>query len=87
MLPVEDYFRTFPKNALRNAKQGAKVPVFLSCDSRAQVDDLVARATTDGGTIPREPQDHDFRYEHALEDLDGHLWELICREPDANGQV
>ncbi len=74
MLLAEDYFRTFSKNALCNAKQGPEFLVCVLCDSRAQVDDLVVRATTNGGTIPREPQDHGFIYGQAFEDLDGHLW-------------
>lgn len=51
--------------------------------SRAQVDELVAKAKAAGGTAPRKPQDHGFMYGHGFEDLDGHIWELVYREPDA----
>ncbi len=50
--------------------------VCLSCDSRAEVDELVAKARAAGGTVPNDPQDHGFMYGHGFEDLDGHIWEL-----------
>ena len=85
MLLDESFFKTFTKKELCDAKKSTEVLVCLSCDSRAQVNDLVARATAAGGTIPREPQDHEFMYGHAFEDLDGHIWELIYMEPSAQG--
>lgn len=84
MLLVESVFRTFTKKAIADARQSTEVLTCLSCDSRAQVDDVVAKAIAAGGTIPREPQDHGFMYGHAFEDLDGHIWELIYM--DANHQ-
>jgi predicted lactoylglutathione lyase len=57
--------------------------VCLSCESRAEVNDLVAKATAAGGTAPREPQDHGFMYQHGFEDPDGHTWELAYMEPGA----
>lgn len=50
--------------------------VCLSCESRAEVDELVAKARTAGATVPNAPQDHGFMYGHGFEDLDGHIWEL-----------
>ena len=85
MLLVESFFKTFTKKELCDAKKSTEVLVCLSCDSRAHVNDLVAKATASGGTIPREPQDHGFMYGHAFEDLDGHIWELIYMEPSAQG--
>jgi predicted lactoylglutathione lyase len=60
----------------------------LSCDSRAAVDDMAARARAAGGGWPGEPKDHGFMYQHGFEDLDGHLWELaymegMCGQPAA----
>lgn len=82
MLLVESFFRTFTQKALCDATQCTEVLVGLSCDSRVQVDDRVARAVAAGGRVPREAQDHGFMYGHAFEDLDGHVWELIYMEPD-----
>ena len=55
MLLIESFFKTFTKKELCDAMQSTEVLVCLSCDSRAQVNDLVAKATAAGGTIPREP--------------------------------
>ncbi len=49
----------------------------LSCDSRGEVDALMARALAAGATEPRPAQDHGFMYYRAFDDLDGHGWELM----------
>lgn len=81
MLLVESYFKSFITKEVSDAKKSTEVLLCLSCDSRAEVDDIVAKAVKAGGTIPREPQDHGFMYGHAFEDLDGHIWELVYMEP------
>jgi predicted lactoylglutathione lyase len=59
----------------------------LSCDSRAEVDQLAAKAVAAGGAAPRKPQDHGFMYQHGFEDVDGHLWELVYMRPSATGKA
>ena len=86
MLLVEPFFQTFIKKEICDARKSTEVLVCLSCESRAKVDELVARAVAAGGTIPREAQDHGFMYGHAFEDLDGHIWELVYMEPTGAGQ-
>ncbi|MCM5681117.1 VOC family protein [Schlegelella sp. S2-27] len=86
MLLVEAYFQTFTKKPVADAKRSTEVLLCLSCDSRAQVDELVAKAVTAGGAAPNAPQDHGFMYGHGFEDLDGHVWELVYMEPNASGQ-
>jgi uncharacterized protein len=77
MLLVHDFFRSFIDKPLSDAKNSTEVLVCLSCDSREQVDTLVAKAVAAGGKVPRPPQDLGFMYSHGFEDLDGHLWELV----------
>ena len=76
MLLVEPFFQGFTKKPIANAKETTEVLVCLSCESRAEVDDLVRKALAAGGTAPNAPQDHGLMYSHGFEDLDGHLWEL-----------
>ena len=85
MLLTEPFFQTFTPKALCDATQATEVLVCLSCASRAEVDDLVARARAAGGAVPRPSQDHGFMYGHGFEDLDGHLWELVFMAPAADG--
>lgn len=77
MLLSEPFFKTFTSKALADAKKSTEVLVCLSCDSKDEVDGLVAKASAGGGKAVREPQDHGFMYQHAFEDPDGHIWELV----------
>jgi predicted lactoylglutathione lyase len=83
MLLTEPFFQTFIKKPVADATQGTEVLLCLSCESRAQVDELVAKARAAGGSVPNEPQDHGFMYGHGFEDLDGHLWEVMYMDPGA----
>ena len=76
MLLVKDFFKGFTDKALVDAHGATEALLCLSCESRAEVDALVAKAVAAGGKAPRAPQDHGFMYGHGFEDLDGHLWEL-----------
>jgi predicted lactoylglutathione lyase len=77
MLLVEPFFRGFSSKPLSDATQATEVILSLSVESRAAVDELVARAVAAGGTTPRPAQDHGFMYQHGYDDLDGHAWEVF----------
>ena len=83
MLLVESFFKTFTRKPVADATKSTEVLVCLSCDSRAEVDSLVAKALAAGGKAPNPPQDHGFMYGHGFEDLDGHQWELAYMDPNA----
>lgn len=77
MLLTREFFQTFTAKPVADATQTTEALVCLSCESRAEVDALVAKAVAAGGSAPRQPQDHGFMYGHGFEDLDGHVWELV----------
>ncbi len=77
MLLAESFFKTFTSKPICDATRGTEVLVCLSCESRAEVDELVSKARAAGGLVASEPQDHGFMYQHGFEDLDGHIWELV----------
>ncbi len=83
MLLVEPFFQTFTSKAIADARTSTEVLLCLSCESRAQVDELVAKAVAAGGSTPTKAQDHGFMYQHGYQDLDGHVWELMYMEPGA----
>lgn len=87
MLLVKDFFKGFTGKPIVDATGATEVLIALSCESRAEVDDLVARAKAAGGTAPRAPQDHGFMYAHGFDDLDGHIWELFYMEPGQTPQA
>lgn len=76
MLLKEDFFRTFTDKPIASAHEATEVLTCLSCESREEVDQQVAKAVAAGGKAPRTPQDYGFMYSHGFEDLDGHVWEL-----------
>jgi uncharacterized protein len=78
MLLTHEFFKTFISRPIPDAKATTGVLVCVSCDKRAEVDTLVAKAVAAGGSIPRPAVDHGFMYQHAFEDLDGHIWELVA---------
>ncbi len=83
MLLVESFFQTFTKKAIADATKTTEVLIALSCESRAEVDEMVKKALAAGGSAPNPPQDHGFMYSHGFTDLDGHVWELMWMDPSA----
>ncbi|MEO7494584.1 MAG: VOC family protein [Massilia sp.] len=76
MLLTEEFFKTFTTKQIANAHEVTEVLNCLSCESREEVDQLVAKAVAAGGSAPRTPIDHGFMYGHGFQDIDGHYWEL-----------
>ena len=83
MLTTEPFFQSLIGKPVANAKEANEVVICLSCDSREEVDSLIARAAAAGGRIPHPPEDHGFMYDQGFEDLDGHLWNLVWTAPQA----
>jgi predicted lactoylglutathione lyase len=83
MLVSEAFFKSLTGKPVVQAKEANEVIVCLSCDSREELDDLIARAVAAGGRTPHPPEDHGFMYDQGFEDLDGHLWNLVWMAPQA----
>jgi uncharacterized protein len=83
MLTTEAFFKTLINKPVVQAKEANEVVVCLICDSREEVDGLVAKAIAAGGRAPHPPEDHGFMYDQGFEDLDGHLWNLVWMAPQA----
>ena len=83
MLVTEPFFKTFTPHPISNAHSDTEVLVCLSCESRDEVNATIAKAVAAGATLPRQPQDHGFMYEHGFQDLDGHIWEYMWMDPAA----
>lgn len=83
MLMTEAFFQSFIDKPLAQAKKANEVIICLSCESRDEVDSLIAKAVAAGGRTPHPPEDHGFMYDQGFEDLDGHLWNLVWTAPQA----
>lgn len=74
MLCPHEKFRQFTPKAICDTSQAVEVLLNLQCDSREEVDSLVARAIAAGGTTYDQPEDFGFMYTHSFVDPDGHGW-------------
>ena len=83
MLLVKPFFQGFTKLPVADATQTTEVLIALSCESRAEVEAMVAKAVAAGGTTPNAPQDHGFMYQHGFADPDGHQWEVFWMDEAA----
>jgi uncharacterized protein len=81
MLLTEPFFKTFTKQALCDTSAATEGLFALSCESRAEVDQLVTQAVASGGRHAMEAQDHGFMYGWSFYDLDGHHWEVLWMDP------
>ncbi len=83
MLLTHQKFKMFTPKEICDATKSSEVLIALSCESREQVDELVAKAVAAGGSTYSKPQDHGFMYAHGYQDLDGHIWEVMWMDPGA----
>lgn len=83
MLLVEPFFKGFIKKEICNTGTHLEALLAVSCDSRAAVDELVDTALASGGTKATDPMDHGFMYLRTFYDLDGHHWEAVWMDPNA----
>jgi len=83
MLTAEPFFASLIDKPVAQAKQANEMVICLSCDSREEVDSLIAKAVAAGGRTPHPPEDHGFMYDQGFEDIDGHLWNLVWSAPEA----
>ncbi|MDB5325882.1 MAG: glyoxalase/bleomycin resistance/extradiol dioxygenase family protein [Phycisphaerales bacterium] len=74
MLLSHELFMNFSPLPIADSWKVKEVLNTLSCESRAEVDSLVAKAIAAGGSTPDAAQDHGFMYDHSFMDPDGHAW-------------
>jgi predicted lactoylglutathione lyase len=77
MLLTHARFRDFTPKRICDTSEAVEVLLSLSCESREEVDRLVARALAAGGTTYDEPEDFGFMYTHSFVDPDGHGWGVL----------
>lgn len=83
MLLVKPFFQGFTPRPVADANASTEVLIALSCDSREEVQALVAKAVAAGGATYAEPKDYGFMFQHGFADPDGHLWEVFYMDENA----
>jgi predicted lactoylglutathione lyase len=83
MLLSEQFFQGFTKKKISDTATSTEVLLALSCESRAEVDQMVRKAIDAGGTPAMDAMDHGFMYAWSFYDVDGHHWEVLWMDPAA----
>lgn len=83
MLLTEPFFKTFTERAICDTTTHIEALFTVSCERRAEVDELVKIAVDNGGKRAGEPQDHGFMYDWGFYDLDGHGWGVAWMDPSS----
>jgi uncharacterized protein len=76
MLLAKPYFETFTDKAVIDPLTQVQTLLAISAESRDEVDQLADTAIANGGKETKDPQDLGFMYQRAVQDLDGHVWEI-----------
>ena len=87
MLLEHERFQDFITGAISDATKATEVLTCLSADSRAQVDDTLAKALAAGGKPWKPILDMGPMYGCSFQDLDGHVWELMYMDQAAMAEV
>ncbi len=83
MLLTEPRFRDFITGGIADPTQAVEVLTCLSAGSRAEVEDILAKALAAGAKPWKPAQDYGFMYGCSFQDLDGHVWEVMWMDPSA----
>lgn len=78
MLTTREFFASFIEKPVGETTKQVSAIVCVNLDTKAKVDELVAKAVAAGATASAKPQEHGFMYEHGYYDLDGHAWSLVA---------
>jgi hypothetical protein len=81
MLLSEPFFRTFTDKQVCDTSTHTEGMFALSCDSKAEVNEIVEKALKAGGKRAKDAVDHGFMYGWSFYDLDGHHWEVMWMDP------
>ena len=76
-LHQSDNFKSFVPNEVCDTRKSNEVSLCLTLESDDAVKAMVEKAVAGGGATYEDARDHGFMFHHGLQDLDGHLWELV----------
>ncbi|MCZ4092152.1 VOC family protein [Sinorhizobium psoraleae] len=83
MLLTEAKFRVFITGEISDASKGTEVITALSAASRAECDDMLAKALAAGAKPWKPAIDYGSMYGISFQDLDSHVWEFMWMDMSA----
>lgn len=81
MLTTEAFFGSLIDKPVARASEANEMVLCLTCETREELEGLIARAVAAGGRTPHPLEDHGFMVDQGFEDPDGHLWNLVWMAP------
>ncbi|PZF82699.1 VOC family protein [Jiangella anatolica] len=82
MALVEDFFAESVANGVSTS--GTEAILAVTVASREEVDEVADKALAAGGQKAKDPFDEGFMYGRSFLDPDGHHWELVWMDPNAD---
>jgi predicted lactoylglutathione lyase len=82
MLTTESFFGSLIDKPVGQPREANDMVICLSCESREEVEALIAKAVAAGGRTPHPLEDHGFMVDQGFEDIDGYLWNLVWVAPE-----
>ncbi|MBB5787739.1 VOC family protein [Jiangella mangrovi] len=79
---TEDFFAESVTNGISTS--GTQTVLALNVETREEVDELADKALASGGDKAKDPFDEGFMYGRSFLDPDGHHWELVWMDPNAD---
>lgn len=83
MLLTEPFFKGFINDEIADTSKTTEVLTCLSANSKAEVDEMVAKALAAGGKPWKPKLEQGPMYGHSFQDLDGHVWEVVYMDMSA----
>ncbi len=83
MVLRREFFATFTDKQLVDARTHAQMQLAFTCESRDEVDAMLAKGLASGGSEPRPTQDLGFMYSRDIDDPDGNGLAFLYMEPAA----
>jgi predicted lactoylglutathione lyase len=80
MLMKHEKFTSFIDKKVAS-KDSSEMILSFACSSAEEVRSITEKALALGARKVNEPEDTDFMFSWAFEDLDGHLWDLFWMKP------
>ncbi len=83
MLVREDFFKILAKRDVADNSKAVECATCLSAESRQKVNEWADKAVSLGATenIVPEMNQEEAMYGRSINDLDGHIWEILWMDP------
>jgi len=83
MLVTEPFFKQLTKRDVADNSKGVECTTCLSVERREEVDEWAQKALAAGATenVVPEMSAGDTMYGRSVNDLDGHIWEVVWMDP------